>query len=153
MEQQRTNGMKIVGYLNIGIGALFTLIGGLMALSGGGFMASSSARAAGTPADFIMLIGVATVAINLMLLVSGFGVLRPAAWGRSLALAYGAMGVVIYASAIIGIRKFDPGFIAAFIYCVVLTSLFFRPTWKAAFEPSHAGQMTGASGYGHREAA
>jgi hypothetical protein len=142
MAHERTKGMTIVGYLNMGIGALFALIGSLMAFAGSGFMSYSSAKAAGTPGDFIMLIGVATAAINLMLLAAGLGVMKMALWGRSLSLAYGAMGVVVYSAAIIG-AGFDPFFTAALVYCIALVSLFFRPAWKSAFEPSLA---TGSAG-------
>ncbi len=148
MVQERTRGMTIVGYLNLAIGALFALIGCLMAFAGSGFMVYSSAKAAGTPGDFIMLIGVATAAINLMLLAAGVGVMKMAQWGRSLSLAYGAMGVVVYSAAIIG-AGFDPFFTAALVYCVALISLFFRPAWKSAFEPSLAAGRAEPAAYAH----
>jgi hypothetical protein len=139
--------------MNLGIGALFSLIGSLMAFAGGGFMAYSSAKAAGTPGDFIMLIGVATACINVMLMASGLGVIKLAAWGRSLSLAYGAMGVVVYSAAIIG-AGFDPFFTAGLVYCAALISLFFRPTWKEAFEPARTAGRSGTASFGHaREAA
>ena len=147
--------MTIVGYLNMGVGALFALIGGLMAFAGGGFMAYSSAKAAGTPGDFIMLIGVATAAVNVLLCAGGFGVMKVAPWGRSLCLAFGAMGVVVYGSALIG-AGFDVFFTAALIYSMVIIGLFFRPTWKEAFATStqEAGHTTAAKEWGRsREAA
>ena len=148
MRHERTRGMTIVGFVNLGVGALFTLIGSLMAFAGGGFMAYSSAKAAGTPGDFIMLIGVATAALNVLLFASGFGVMKVAAWGRSLCMAFGAMGVVIYGAALIG-AGFDIFFTAAMVYAFVIIGLFFNPTWKAAFEPSTqaAGHATGATSW------
>ena len=134
MARERTRGMTIVGALNMGIGTLFALVGCLMAF-GGGFMAYGPARAAGTPGDFIILIGVATAVINVMLLAAGIGVMKLAMWGRSLSLAYGGMGVVIYSAAIIG-AGFDPLYTAGFVYCLAIMSLFFRPAWKEAFEPA-----------------
>ncbi len=129
MDLQRTNGMKTIGVINIIVGAMFCLIGLLMAIVGGGFMPVSEANAAGTPGVFVMLIGIATLAINAVLLTGGVGLLRVASWGRTLSLAHAALGVVVYAVWLIG-GGFDAFFLAALVYALALIWLFYNTRWN-----------------------
>ena len=122
MGKQRTGGMTTIGILNIIFGALFSLVFLLMIL-GAGFMAAAGSAMGGEEGaavaaggGFLMLIGIAAFAINLMLFISGIGVLKLAPWGRTLSIACGGLGVVVYGASI-----------------VILISLFFTPSWKATF--------------------
>jgi hypothetical protein len=128
MDLQRTNGMKTIGVINIIVGAMFCLIGLLMAIVGGGFMPTSEASAAGTSGVFVMLIGVATLAINVLLLTGGVGLLRMVPWGRTLSLAHAAAGVGIYATWLIG-AGFDAFFLAALLYALALIWMFYNTRW------------------------
>ncbi len=138
MYLQRSNGMKTIGVINIIVGAMFCLIGLLMAIVGGGFMPVSDANAAGTPGIFVLLIGIATLAINVLLLTGGIGLLRVASWGRTFSLAHAAPGVLVYAAWMIG-GGFDAFFFAALVYAMVLIWLFYNTRWKTGFEFDDAG--------------
>ncbi len=129
MDLQRTNGLKTIGVINVIVGAMFGLIGLLMAIVGGGFMPVFEASAAGTPGVFVMLIGIATLTINVLLLTGGVGLLRVASWGRTLSLAHAAPAVLVYAAWLIG-DGFDAFFLAAMAYALVLIWLFYNTRWK-----------------------
>ncbi|MHC4209725.1 MAG: hypothetical protein ACYTE6_00660 [Planctomycetota bacterium] len=138
MGKQRTGGMTTIGILNIVFGALFSLVFLLMIL-GAGFMAAAGSAMGGEEGaavaaggGFLMLIGIAAFAINLMLFISGIGVLKLAPWGRTLSIACGGLGVVVYGVSIVG-GDFSIPMLASLAYCVILVSLFFTPSWKATF--------------------
>ena len=117
---------------------MFCLIGLLMAIVGGGFMPTSEASAAGTPGVFVMLIGVATLAINVLLLTGGVGLLRMAPWGRTLSLAHAVAGVGIYATWLIG-AGFDAFFLAALVYALALVWMFYNTRWQTDSDGPHSG--------------
>jgi hypothetical protein len=130
--------MTTIGILNIIFGALFSLVFLLMIL-GAGFMAAAGTAMGGEEGaavaaggGFLMLIGIAAFAINLMLFISGIGVLKVAPWGRTLSIAYGGLGIVVYGAWLIG-GDFSIPMLAALAYCVILIGTFFTPSWKAAF--------------------
>ena len=138
MGEQRTGGVTTIGILNIVFGALFSLVFLLMIL-GAGFMAAAATAiggedgaAVGARGGFLMLVGIAAFAVNLMLFVSGIGVLKVAPWGRTLSLACGGLGVVAYGALLIG-SSFSIPFLGMLAYSVVLIGLFFTPAWKAVF--------------------
>ena len=133
MEHLRTGGMTLVGVLNLVLGALFGLIGALM-IFGGGFMPFANGEASGPPGGFIQFVGAGTVGANLLLLISGFGVMKMASWGRTLSIAYASLSVIVYGAALIG-AGFDLFFVGALVYSFVLIAMFFTPGWKAAFGP------------------
>jgi hypothetical protein len=140
--------MTAIGILNIAFGALFSLVFLLMAL-GAGFMAAAgnaiggedgAAVAAG--GGFLMFVGIAAFAVNLMLFMGGIGVLKVAPWGRTLSLACGALGVVVYAALLIG-SSFSIPYLGMLAYSFVLVGLFFTENWKNTFcsgesSPPHA---------------
>ena len=132
MHAHRTDGMKVIGVMNVIIGAMSCLIGILMAIVGGGFMPAPDAKAAGIPGDFVMLCGIATAVINVLLLIAGVGVLRVASWGRSLSIAYAALGGIVYSAWLIG-GDLDMFFGGALAYAGVLAWLFCRAPWRDAF--------------------
>jgi hypothetical protein len=130
--------MTMIGILNIAFGTLFSLVFLLMAL-GAGFMAAAgnaiggedgAAVAAG--GGFLMFVGIAAFAINLMLFMAGIGVLQVAPWGRTLSLACGALGVVVYVALIIGNSVSIP-YLGMLAYSFVLVGLFFTESWKKTF--------------------
>ncbi len=129
MDVRRTNGMKAVGVANIIIGAMFGLIGLLMAIVGGGFMPFSSANAVGLAGEFVLICGVGTMLANVMLIVGGMGLLRVAAWARSLCIAHAVTAGVVYGTWLIG-GELDMFFVAALMYAGVLTWLFYGTSWK-----------------------
>jgi hypothetical protein len=138
--------MTAIGILNIVFGALGTLIFSLMVL-GAGFLtaagASSTTEEAGMLAmggGILMLIGVVGLAINLMLLASGIGVLKVAPWGRMLSIIYGGLGLVVYGGSL-ATAEFSITTVVALGYCVLLLALCFTPGWRAAFSGS-AGEAT-----------
>jgi hypothetical protein len=144
MGTQRTSAMTAIGVLNIVFGSLFSLVFLLMIL-GAGFMAAAGTAMGGQEGaavaaggGFLMLIGIAAFAVNLMLLISGFGVLKVAPWGRTLSIAAGGLGVVVYGASLIG-SDFSIPVLAALAYCVVLVGMFFTPSWKATFGAESAG--------------
>ncbi|MHC4965945.1 MAG: hypothetical protein ACYTGE_13635, partial [Planctomycetota bacterium] len=125
MGKQRTGGMTTIGILNIVFGALFSLVFLLMIL-GAGFMAAAGSAMGGEEGaavaaggGFLMLIGIAAFAINLMLFISGIGVLKLAPWGRTLSIACGGLGVVVYGVSIVG-GDFSIPMLASLAYCVIL---------------------------------
>ena len=135
MTGQRAGGMIAIGALNIFLGALFLAVGCLMVFSSR-FIPFSNAG--GVPGDYFMMVGISMSAINLMLIFSGFGVLKGAAWGRTLSVAYAGLGAIIYGGALVA-TGFDVFFTAALVYSLILMGAFFTPGWKRAFETSPAG--------------
>jgi hypothetical protein len=130
--------MTTIGILNIIFGALFSLVFLLMIL-GAGFMTAAGAAMGGeegaqaaASGGFLMLVGIASFAINLMLFVSGIGVLKVSPWGRNLSIAYGGLGVIVYGAWMIG-GGFSIPTLASLAYCVILMGLFFTPSWKATY--------------------
>lgn len=161
--------MTAIGVLNIIFGALGTLVCTLMVLgagllaAGGASMGGNEGTAAATAGGLMLLIGIGALACNLLLFISGIGVLKLAPWGRSLGIAYGILGIVIYGATLAtgGLSLFNVAFLG---YSVLLLALFFRPAWKAAFgaggshDAMHDDDMTGGthmdvSGDESREAA
>ena len=135
--------MTTIGVLNIIFGAMMSLVFLLMVV-GAGFMTTAGASMGGeegaafaTGGGILLLIGLAALAINLMLFISGIGVLKVAPWGRTLCIGYGGLGVLVYGVTLVtgGFSVFN---LAALVYSCLLIGLFFKPTWKAAF--SSAGE-------------
>ena len=163
MGKHRTGGMTTIGILNIAFGALFSLVFLLMAL-GAGFMAAAgnaiggedgAAVAAG--GGFLMFVGIAAFAVNLMLFMGGIGVLKVAPWGRTLSLACGALGVVVYVALIIGNSVSIP-YLGMLAYSFLLVGLFFMENWKNTYcscESSlpHAESLPASESQETREAA
>ncbi len=129
MDVRRTNGMKAVGVANIIIGAMFGLIGLLMAIVGGGFMPFSGTDAVGLAGEFVLSCGVGIMLANAMLIVGGMGLLRATAWARSLCIAHAATAGVVYGTWLIG-GELDMFFVAALVYAGVLVRLFYGTSWK-----------------------
>ncbi len=165
MGTHRTGGMTAIGVLNIIFGALGGLVG-LLVVLGGGFMAGGGAMMGAEGSDeagmmggglaamggLVMLLGLGTLTINLLLLIGGIGVLKVAPWGRTLSIAYGALGVLIYGATLTGGVTLTN--VIALGYCLLLLWLFFRPTWKAAFTAGHHDTMMhGRDDEDQREAA
>ena len=129
MDLQRTNGMKTIGVANVIVGAMFGLIGLLMAIVGGGFMPFAAANAVGLAGEFVLICGVGTMLANVMLIVGGIGLLRVTAWSRTLCIAHAATAGVVYGTWLIG-GEFDMFFVAALGYAALLTWLFYGTSWK-----------------------
>ncbi len=155
MANQRTGGMTAVGILNLILGALGTLIALMVVVVGGLFAAGGAAlgsETAGAEAaaemafaggGFLMLIGIAILAVNLMLLISGIGILKVASWGRTLSVSSAALGIICYGA---DLFLSGPGLFTAFlIYCVVLMVMFVTPGWRAAFSSEAADATPTAS--------
>ena len=121
--------MKAVGVANIIIGAMFGLIGLLMAIVGGGFMPFASANAVGLAGEFVLICGVGTMLANVMLIVGGMGLLRVSAWARHLCIAHALTATVVYGTWLIG-GDLDMFFVAALLYAGVLLWLFSSTSWK-----------------------
>ena len=121
--------MRAVGVANIIIGAMFGLIGVLMAIVGGGFMPFAAANAVGLAGEFVLICGLGTVLANAMLIAGGLGLLRVTAWARKLCIAHAATAGVVYGTWLIG-GDFDMFFIAALLYAGGLTWLFYATPWK-----------------------
>ena len=135
--------MTTIGVLSIILGSLGVLVALLISLVGG-FLAGAGSEMAGIAesegvgstvamgGSIILLIGIATLAINLMLLVSGVGVLKMAAWGRRLSISYGVLGILVYGVSLAsqGFGLFNAAYMA---YSVILVAMFMTPGWKAAF--------------------
>jgi hypothetical protein len=130
--------MTTVGVLNIIFGALGSLVFLLMILAagfltgGGGVIGGEEGAAMMAGGGILMLIGIAAFAINMMLFISGIGVLKVAPWGRNLCIAYGGLGVLIYGASLVS-GDFSVPTVGALAYCVLLIGLFFKSDWKAAF--------------------
>ena len=146
--------MTTIGVLNVVFGGLGSLIFLLMIL-GAGFIAAAGTSMGGeegaavmTGGGLLMLIGIAAFAINMMLLISGIGVLKLAPWGRSLSMAYGGLGVLIYGATLV-FGDFSVTTLGALAYCALLIWLFCKSDWKAAFcssdMPAHAPVETSAT--------
>ncbi len=145
----RTGSMTAIGILNIVFGALGTLIFSLMVL-GAGFLtaagATSTTEEGGMLAmggGILMLIGVGGLAINVMLLASGIGVLKVAPWGRTMSIIYGGLGLVVYGGSL-AFAEFSITTVVALGYCLVLLALCFSSGWRAAFSGSAGNAMDGA---------
>jgi hypothetical protein len=121
--------MKAVGVANIIIGAMFGLIGLLMAIVGGGFMPFSGTDAVGLAGEFVLSCGVGIMLANAMLIVGGIGLLRATAWARSLCIAHAATAGVAYGTWLIG-GELDMFFVAALVYAGALVWLFYGSSWK-----------------------
>ena len=141
MSNQRTGGMIAIGVGNIIFGAIFSLFGLLIVL-GGGLMAAAGAAEGGEVGSvaaagggIMLLVGVAALAINLVLFISGIGILKMASWGRSLSIAYGGLGVIIYGASLI-FGEFSLVTVVTLGYSILLIALFFTPSWRAAFSSS-----------------
>ena len=132
MRGQRTNGMRTIGVASIIIGAMFSLIGLLMAIVGGGFMPGAAANAAGLAGEFVMICGIGTMLANVALIIGGVGVLRVAIWGRHMCIAHAATAGVVYGAWLIG-GDMDLFFVAALGYAMLLLWLFYRTSWKEDF--------------------
>ncbi len=137
MGKQRTGGMTTIGVLNIIFGTLGCLVFLLMIL-GAGFMTAAGAAAGGEEGSFIavtggifMLLAIAGFAGNLMLFISGIGILKMASWGRTLGLASGTLGVLVYGGILFG--GFSIPMAVSLVYCGVLAGLCFSSGWKSAF--------------------
>ncbi|MHC4102855.1 MAG: hypothetical protein ACYS15_18220 [Planctomycetota bacterium] len=138
--------MTTIGILNIIFGTLFSLVFLLMIL-GAGFMAAAGSAMGGEDGaavaaggGFLMLVGIAAFAINLMLFISGIGVLKVAPWGRSLSVACGGLGVIVYSASLVA-GGFSIPMLGMLAYSVVLIGLFFTPKWKTAFCSCESGQQ------------
>lgn len=158
--RNRTGSMTAMGILNIVFGALGTLVFSLMMLGAGILTAagtSSTTEEGGMLAmggGILMLIGVVGLAINVMLLASGIGVLKVAPWGRKLSIIYGGLGLVVYGGSL-ATAEFSITTVVALGYCVLLLALCFTPGWRAAFSGSAGGEATDTEEHDgqHRRAA
>ena len=137
--------MTTIGVLSIILGSLGVLLALLVSLVGG-LLAGAGSEMAGTGfvegeqfgttvamgGSIILLIGIATLGINLMLLISGVGVLKMAPWGRRLSISYGVLGILVFGVSLAsqGFGLFNAAYMA---YSVVLVAMFMTPGWKAAF--------------------
>ncbi len=134
--------MTTFGFLNIGFGAFYTVMGLRMIYGGPGH--GAAAEAVGAGGGFAAFVWVATVAINLQLIGSGIGLFRVTNWGRTLGLAYGGLSVIIYGSWLL-----TSGFgvlpSMALIYAVLLSSMCLSPAWQTALGSSQATTPTSAS--------
>ena len=83
----------------------------------------------------------AAFAVNLMLFMGGIGVLKVAPWGRTLSLACGALGVVVYVALIIGNSVSIP-YLGMLAYSFLLVGLFFTENWKNTFCSCESVQLT-----------
>ncbi|MHC4415704.1 MAG: hypothetical protein ACYS0G_10500 [Planctomycetota bacterium] len=136
--------MTTIGVLNIIFGSVGSLIALLVFVAGGIFAAGgvaagsegvADAEALGAVGGIVMLIGIATLAINLLLFISGIGVLKVAPWGRTLSIAYGGLGFIIYGASL-ATSGFGLFTASALAYSIILIALCFTPSWKAAFCPT-----------------
>ena len=135
MAEQRTPAMTTFGFLSIGFGAFFTVMGLRMIYGGPGH--GAAAEAVGAGGGFAAFVWVATVAINLQLIASGIGLFRMATWGRTLGIAYGGLSVIIYGSWLL-----TSGFgvlpSMALVYAILVSAMWLSPEWRAAFGSSQA---------------
>ncbi len=144
--RHRTGSMTAFGILNIVFGALGTLMFSLMVLGAGVLTAAgaSSTTEEGNMlamgGGILMLVGVVGLAINVMLLASGIGVLKVARWGRTLSIIYGGLGLGLYGWSL-ATSEFSITTVVALGYCVVLLALCFSPGWRAAFSGSAGDAM------------
>lgn len=150
MAEQRTPAMTTFGFLNIGFGAFYTVMGLRMIYGGPG--QGAAAEVVGTAGGFAAFVWVATVAINLQLIGSGIGLFRVTTWGRTLGIAYGGLSVIIYGSWLL-----TSGFgvlpAMALIYAVLLSAMCLSPSWQTSLGSSGAITPTSASTDAQREAA
>ncbi len=150
MAEQRTPAMTTFGFLSIGFGAFYTVMGLRMIYGGPGH--GAAAEAVGAGGGFAAFVWVATVAINLQLIGSGIGLFRVTNWGRTLGLAYGGLSVIIYGSWLL-----TSGFgvlpSMALIYAVLLSAMCLSPAWQTSLGSSGASTPTSASTDAQREAA
>ncbi len=150
MAEQRTPAMTTFGFLSIGFGAFYAVMGLRMIYGGPGH--GAAAEAVGAGGGFAAFVWVATVAINLQLIGSGIGLFRVTTWGRTLGIAYGGLSVIIYGSWLL-----TSGFgvlpAMALIYAVLLSAMCLSPSWQTSLGSSGAITPTSASTDAHREAA
>ncbi|MHC5006861.1 MAG: hypothetical protein ACYTGF_05820 [Planctomycetota bacterium] len=130
--------MTTIGILNVAFGALFSLVF-LMMILGAWFMAAAGSAiggedgaAAGARGGFLMYVGITAFAVNLMLFMGGIGVLKLAPWGRTLSIASGGLGVIVYAALLIGSGLMNP-YPGMLVYSFVVVGLFFTEKWKNTF--------------------
>lgn len=153
--------MTAIGILNFvfgGLGCVFSL---LLVLGGGAFAFLGSAmeeaaaaegmstegfgEAAATGGAMFMLLGLVGMALGVLLIVAGVGVMKVRPWGRTCSLAYAGSKIILGIGAGF-ITGFGFGTIMGFVYPVVLGVLFTRPAWKAAFSTGTAAASDTTTG-------
>jgi len=138
------SGAQAIGILNILFGFLgslpwlFVLLGGsLLGLFGGAVAGSGGGPAGallGVFGGMVVVGALLGMALHLMLLASGIGILQLAPWGRTLALVYAWLSVLFQAFTLV-----SSGFASSFcsllglVYPVVLLVVLNQPDWKETF--------------------
>ena len=126
--------MTTIGVMSIGIGALFSVMCLFLLLGGGGTLA----EAMGAGGGFMKTVGFAAFTMNVLLIVTGVGILKVVPWGRRLSIVYGGGAALVYF-----IWLFSSGFgvlpAAAMIYTVILVAACFSPGWRSTFSADGAG--------------
>ena len=161
MATQRTGGMTVIGILNFVFGGLGCIGSLLLILGGGAFALFGSAmeeaaaadgtstegfaEAAATGGAMFVLLGLVGMALGILLIVAGVGVMKVRPWGRTCSLAYAGSKIIMGVGAAI-IGGFGFVTIMGFIYPVVLGVLFTRPAWKAAFSAETAATSDTTTG-------
>lgn len=135
---------QLIGILNLVFGVvgalpwlLLLLGGGLLTALGGAFLGAGSAPAGGAlglAGGMVMIIAVIGMALSVLLLASGVGILQLAPWGRTLGLVYAWASVLLQAWTLIT-SGFGSGLcsLLGLVYPIVLLVVLNRDDWKEAF--------------------
>lgn len=134
----RTGAMTAIGILNIVFGALGAVLSTLMVL-GAGFMAAAGASSVSEHGNrlafgggIVMVIALVALAVSVMLLASGIGVLKVAPWGRTLSIVCGILGTLVHGASLATSHS-SMTTLVALGYSVFLVVMCFTPGWRAAF--------------------
>jgi hypothetical protein len=131
MAATRTRGMTAVAVLNLILGAVATLGSMARIAIDLGLAGSPAAGATG----IVLAFGFARVAVSVLLIVSGIGVLRMRPWGRTCAIAAGALWILVNLLEPLLLHKSMSGeFVWGSLYSAILLALFMRPAWARAFQ-------------------
>ncbi len=150
---QRTPAITGFAVLNIGIGAFFAIMSLCMIVFG--TTGGAAAEAMGSSSVYASFIWIACAAINAQLVASGVGLLKGLSWGRTLAIAYGGLSLVINGSWLY-MSNFNALPAVALIHTAALGAICMSPPWRAAFCCEGTGTTHGKHGgtcCGEREAA
>lgn len=144
---QRTTAITGFAVLNIGIGAFFAIMSLCLIVMGP--RQGAAVEAMGSGSVYAAFLWIACAAINAQLVASGVGLLKGLTWGRTLALAYGGLSLIVNGSWLF-MSHFNtlPAF--ALIYSAALVAMCMSPQWQAAL--CCAGATTGTGHTTHKGA-
>jgi hypothetical protein len=142
----RPVGVTILAILNL-IGAAFCIIGGLLMIAGGGFLATmvsqqnqaGSAGAAGFFAGLGAFMGIFIIIIGGVGLLVGIGLLKLKEWARIISIVFAGLGAGLQLLGLVGsLSHFNIGAVIWTLFWLAIDVLIIwylvKPEVKAAFQ-------------------